>query len=101
MLGHKTKSSSQIRMYPRKTEARCDISKCKKYYFPWAADPPIVNSTKKVCFGVAKVDISFKFGGSKFVQNNFMRASFCGCIKNNSRILPRLDLHSLSGMTTP
>ncbi len=88
-------------MYLWKAEASCDISKCKKYYFPQVADPPIINFAKKVHFGVAKVNISFKFSGNKFIQNNFMWASFCGCIKNNLGVLPRFDQYSLSGVTTP
>ncbi len=73
-------------MYPRKTEASCDISKHKKDYFPQKA------SAKKIHFGMAKINIGFKFSGGVLVQNNLMRTSFCGCVKNKSRVLVRLDV---------
>jgi hypothetical protein len=50
---------------------------------------------------MAKVNISFKFRWSKFIQNNLMWASFCGCIKNNPGVLPRFDQYSLSSVMTP
>ncbi len=87
-------------MYPWKAEASCDISKCKKYYFPQVADPPFINSAKKVHFGMAEVNISYKFSGSKFITTS-CRLPLVVTSKNNLGVLPRFDQYSLSGVTTP
>ena len=50
---------------------------------------------------MTKINVGFELSGSIFIQDNFMGASLRGCIENNSRIFSRLDLHTLSRVTTP
>ena len=60
-----------------------------------------MNSDKELHFSKTKINVCFKFSRSNFNQHNFMRASFCGCIKNYSWVLPWLNHYSLGGMAAP